>query len=319
MLACSVTWTACGTESFQDDGMGLDVVEQANIVGDLGSARGNAVATVNTCGMRKDFPFTCQPDSTSATAVYAWTAPFTGNFIFTTAGASFATVLEVRPLANTAESLGCNVNAGSTARSRVSAKIAQGTTVLVVVGGTGTQCGTSPINITTDSDMHFGGMYGFFGGGTYVNPYTGGPSCPTGYTAYQTLGTQNVDYNMYFCGRYAVDGSVPVAEFGGAYGFGGSGAYKNDITQSASCPGGYLTDSALGSSGIDYDLRYCHRPHQAQLPSPYRFGGMYGEGGGGPYVNPLTGLASCPDGFKAVQILGTNNVDYPVYFCYRKA
>ncbi|WP_163787534.1 galactose-binding domain-containing protein [Myxococcus vastator] len=36
------------------------------------------------------------------------------------------------------------------------------------------------------------------------------------------------------------------------------------------------------------------------------------------YVNPLTGMASCPDGFKAVQILGTSGVDYPVFFCYRK-
>ncbi|WP_140798462.1 discoidin domain-containing protein [Myxococcus xanthus] len=166
--------------------------------------------------------------------------------------------------------------------------------------------------------MHFGGMYGFFNGGTYVNPYTGGPSCPPEYTAYQTLGTTNVDYNMYFCGRHAVDGNVPLAEFGGAYGFGSIGDYKNDITQAASCPDGYLTDAALGSSGIDYDLRYCHRPYEPHLPSPYRFGGMYGEGSGGPYVNPLTGQASCPDGFKAVQILGTSGVDYPVFFCYRK-
>lgn len=44
------------------------------------------------------------------------------------------------------------------------------------------------------------------------------------------------------------------------------------------------------------------------------FGGMYG---GPSYTNPATGAQSCPSGYTATQIYGTNGVDYGVWLCWR--
>src|SRR5512140_3186602 len=47
------------------------------------------------------------------------------------------------------------------------------------------------------------------------------------------------------------------------------------------------------------------------------FGGAFGYVAGNPVPNPATGSATCPAGYTATTILGTINVDYPVYFCSR--
>jgi hypothetical protein len=47
------------------------------------------------------------------------------------------------------------------------------------------------------------------------------------------------------------------------------------------------------------------------------FGGMYGYSFAGNFPNPVTGGFNCPAGYTATVILGTVNIDYPLYFCYR--
>lgn len=53
----------------------------------------------------------------------------------------------------------------------------------------------------------------------------------------------------------------------------------------------------------------------------YDFGGMYGwywNGSGHAYYpNPVTNAPSCPLGYQGATILGTENLDYPVVFCFR--
>jgi len=177
------------------------------------------------------------------------------------------------------------------------------------------------LNFSSETYMHFGGMYGGSAYGPYANPYTGEASCPLGYTAYRTLGTPRKDYDLYFCGKVTGGGTEPIADFGGAFGWYSGGGLFNPMTGSTSCPGGYLTTQTLGTRNIDYDVRYCHRQHVAGTTSRYRFGGMYGGYFNGSthtwYVNPITGSTSCPGGFTATRILGTPNVDYDLYFCYR--
>ncbi|HYO70695.1 MAG TPA: hypothetical protein VEU33_31910 [Archangium sp.] len=47
------------------------------------------------------------------------------------------------------------------------------------------------------------------------------------------------------------------------------------------------------------------------------FGGMYGFGSNGSvaYPNPYTNATSCPSGYTAYKVLGTPNIDNPVFFC----
>ena len=47
------------------------------------------------------------------------------------------------------------------------------------------------------------------------------------------------------------------------------------------------------------------------------FGGMYGYSRLGNYNNPVTGTFGCPSGYTSQQIMGSLNVDYPLYYCYR--
>lgn len=161
--------------------------------------------------------------------------------------------------------------------------------------------------------MLFGGMYGY-GGDGYINTYTGGYSCPSGYYAYQVLGSSGMDWPLYFCGRFPEAGIEPVAEFGGGY---GPHTDVNKITGGMSCPSGYLTTKTLGATGTDWTLYYCHRPYTPGVPGRYLFGGMYGYRDGPAYPNPMTGTTSCPAGFTANRVLGTYGVDYEVWMCYR--
>lgn len=47
------------------------------------------------------------------------------------------------------------------------------------------------------------------------------------------------------------------------------------------------------------------------------FGGMYGGSKIGNYNNPITGTFGCPSGYVGQQIMGTTNLDYPLYYCIR--
>lgn len=321
LICHAVALSGCGPGSSIDNEQEFGSLKQEAYGGDLGQAVGPSIAANYTCGLSNDFTPSCVHGSTVSDIAYIWTAPWTANYTFTTQGSDFDTVLEIRPYNNTSQSLGCNDDSNSTLQSSVTTTLSAGQTVLVIIDGYGSRCGTAKLNISSDAHMHFGGMYGARAGGSYINPYTGGSSCPAGYTAYRTLGTPNLDYDLVYCGRMASSGTEPVADFAGAFGWHSNGARTNPITGGTSCPSGHLTTQALGTYRVDYDAYYCHRQHVAGTSTRYRFGGMYGWHYNGSthavYVNPITGGASCPNGFTATQMLGTFNVDYDVVFCYR--
>ncbi|MHB1058108.1 MAG: hypothetical protein ACYC0F_09550 [Rhodanobacter sp.] len=182
------------------------------------------------------------------------------------------------------------------------------------------------------SSMDFGGMYGMGGpmpGHFYPNPITGGAFCPTGYTAYLGLGTGNVDWPLYWCGRPHIEGSVPDYDFGGLYSYAsaaGNGAlpwrnsfsFVNPFTHTDSCPDGYTSSQVFGTAQVDNALYFCYRQHMATGPS-MTFGGMTGDGAT-PRPNPMTGTPyTCPQGYKRYTGYGDPGKDYTFYYCGIKA
>ena len=107
--------------------------------------------------------------------------------------------------------------------------------------------------------------------------------------------------------------------FGGMYGKNNGAGYRNPFTNSLSCPVGYASAQILGTGGTDYNMFFCYRKASENdlLPRPvkyYAFGGVYSS----EYNNPITNRKNCPGGYRSRQVLGTNNVDYPFYFCYKE-
>ncbi|HYO71291.1 MAG TPA: hypothetical protein VEU33_34950 [Archangium sp.] len=163
----------------------------------------------------------------------------------------------------------------------------------------------------------FGGMYGYSGNKLYPNPYTGGASCPQGYATYQILGTVNLDNPVYYCGRTPSGSMVPVADFGGLF----SNGYVNTLTGAFNCPTGYTATRVLGTYGSDYELFFCHKAGTSN--TRWRLGGMFGGYRSATaeqlyYPNPITTTNTCPADYVTSQNLGTPNVDYPVYSCFRE-
>jgi len=170
------------------------------------------------------------------------------------------------------------------------------------------------------AQMDFGGMYGFGSNQNYANPYTGGQSCPTGYAAYRILGTPGIDHDVFFCGR-TPNGTSALADFGGMYGYGATQNYRNALTGGFSCPSGFTATKVLGTLNMDYAMFFCHRPVSNTTTPLVSFGGMYGgywkDGNHHAYPNPLTAASSCPSTYSAAASLGTVNVDYAVWYCYK--
>ncbi|WP_147450049.1 hypothetical protein [Corallococcus carmarthensis] len=146
--------------------------------------------------------------------------------------------------------------------------------MFIIVDGYWNYCGGAKVNISSDVHMLFGGMYGYRQGGTYVNPYTGSDSCPSGYAPYQLLWTAYIDHPLFFCGRFADGTTEPIADFAGMFGWHANGAYANPITGTTSCPPGYLNQPTYGSPNEDHAVHFCHRPHVAGTQGRYRFGGV---------------------------------------------
>lgn len=116
---------------------------------DLGSSVGSAIATGNTCGRANGVNSTCGSSNASDQS-YTWTAPFTGTFMFSTAGSSYNTVLQLHNLA-TGASLGCNDDASGTYQSLVSVALSAGQRVRITVDGFSTNCGNFTLSIQGSS------------------------------------------------------------------------------------------------------------------------------------------------------------------------
>ncbi|MCP3168530.1 hypothetical protein [Myxococcus qinghaiensis] len=146
MVICgSLTLSACGHPSGagdEEDGPTLGGVEQATYAGDLGRSTEKALATGNTCGKTSDYSPSCAFGPAAPDMVYLWRAPSTGMFSFTTLGANFDTVLEVRPYNSTTQSLACNDDIGpGNQQSVVDVPLTSGQVVQIIVDSYGSQCG----------------------------------------------------------------------------------------------------------------------------------------------------------------------------------
>jgi hypothetical protein len=178
-----------------------------------------------------------------------------------------------------------------------------------------------------DTAWDFGGMYGYYNGGSYNNPATNSTSCPSGYTSYLVYGTPSVDWSMYFCGRPHVSGQDSLYDFGGMIGLAGSAAYYavpwrgyfyyvNPFTHTDACPPGYTRTQVLGTPSVDNVLFFCWRLHSSDTSTASMyFGGMTGDGSP-PFSNPATGSPyTCPPGYSAYPALGTPSIDYRFFYC----
>lgn len=118
----------------------------------------------------------------------------------------------------------------------------------------------------------FGGMYGYAESTSYVNPATGGQTCPDGYKASQVFGTTNVDHNIFMCWKEmdpinSAPGPLDQAiSFGGMYGLGYVTAtqtrvYANPLVTDTNtkCPGAYREAQMLGTDNRDWPLWLCYK------------------------------------------------------------
>jgi hypothetical protein len=124
----------------------LATATQFTYSGDLGGRLGTPVTTDDTRGRTNDYQPTCITNSTAPDDAFVWTAPAAGRYTFDTLGSSFDTIIEVREY-NTNASLGCNDDSGGTLQSKVTADLASGQTVMVVVDGYSSSSGTFRLNI----------------------------------------------------------------------------------------------------------------------------------------------------------------------------
>ncbi|HYO69958.1 MAG TPA: hypothetical protein VEU33_28170 [Archangium sp.] len=110
-------------------------------------------------------------------------------------------------------------------------------------------------------------------------------------------------------------------DFGGMYGYSGessaTGVYGNPYANNTDgCPSGYTAYQVYGRPGpVDHPLYLCGRITAGHTTPVADFGGMWSTF----RPNHFTGGYSCPAGYTQTQVLGTYNVDYPLYYCHRPA
>src|ERR1051325_10672301 len=133
VCSASLQLAGCVAPS-EPDQEGTASTEQASFGGNLGSVVGNPVGGGGTTGATNAHKPSCAPSSAPDMS-FAWTAPTTGPYTFTTVTSlttPFDTVLEVRNF-ETGDSLGCNDDSAGTLQSTVTVNLMIGTTVRVVV------------------------------------------------------------------------------------------------------------------------------------------------------------------------------------------
>jgi hypothetical protein len=174
-----------GLEEKERGGSSMGRRRDALLTDPLGSAVGTAVAQGNTCGRPNEVTPTCAP-STAPEHAFTWTAPATGTFTFTTAGSALDTVLQVSDLA-TGSVLGCNDDAtAATYQSSVAVNVTAGQSVLIVVDGARSRCGSFKLNIQGTSTSKRGLTWVKAASDScgqtrvtcdYCDPYDGDTSC----------------------------------------------------------------------------------------------------------------------------------------------
>lgn len=162
---------------------------------------------------------------------------------------------------------------------------------------------TSATNGTNTGSVNSNGTNGSgSGSGSTPNGGSGGNPNPPPYEFAQAL-----DFGGMYGGYYNVAGGY-------------SAEYVNPITNASTCPlGGYVASTVTGTPNLDYGIGLCSRPHVTGREEEYDYGGSFGYVDGGVLSpNPVTGAASCPAGYTQVTVHGSANLDWSMYFCYRR-
>ena len=165
-----------------------------------------------------------------------------------------------------------------------------------------------------ENSLDFGGFIGF---GTQnpegtqprnKNPYTNQESCSMDYTRKNVHGTVHIDYPIDVCYKKWKDDKnyTRYMEFGGMYS--SIPGREHPVTGEMKCPEDWDTHQIFGTSGVDNNIFYCYKIHNAKpdkfTPNAVEFGGVIGT------VNNNTESAlkndnekKCPPGFKTRYVM----------------
>ena len=121
----------------------LPEVSEQGFAGDLGSRVGVAVATYsNTCTASNQWRTSCGSGS-SRDIWYSWKVPEGGTYRISTSHSNFDTVLEIRPLNDSASVLRCNDDISSTNyQSSITNGFTRGTQLMLIIEGYEGDCGS---------------------------------------------------------------------------------------------------------------------------------------------------------------------------------
>jgi hypothetical protein len=146
------TLNACGTQ--EQSHKPTEPVDTGTPIGEsvstltinIGSRLGSPVLFSTTCnGSSESTPSCTYSDAPDIT--YIWTAPFSGDFKFTTQGSGFDTSLHIYNRVSGA-ALGCNDDAEGTVQSSLELSVSAGQQLRIVVDGYGWECGSFALNIS---------------------------------------------------------------------------------------------------------------------------------------------------------------------------
>lgn len=141
-----------GAATFDDGSDDVDDTELRTYEGVIANpAFGLPVRTGTTVGKTNEFTPSCGYSNNAPDVSFTWTAPSTNNFVFSTFGSSYDTILHVRSFTNSAQTLACNDNRPNSIQSEVSLDLTQGTTVIIVVDGYSNKSGSFKLNITKET------------------------------------------------------------------------------------------------------------------------------------------------------------------------
>jgi hypothetical protein len=179
--------------------------------GDLGLLVGEAILGGTTCGQVNDYgSATCGNGQNSADVAYLWTAPASGEYVFSLEGSSYDTGMTLRDPLNPCGEIACGDDTAGNSYSTITRTFELGEQVLVVIDGYGTgNCGAYDLSIVAtagstcalDGDLSSVTGTGLVTGNTCgsLNNYTA--TCASG----QDAGDQSFLWTAPYTGTFLFD------------------------------------------------------------------------------------------------------------------
>ena len=113
---------------------------------DLGTRTGARVTSGTTVGAPNRFTPSCRATSTAGERAFTWTAPAAGEYLFSTAGSTFDTVMTLRTSC-TGPELACDDDSAGAQDSLIRRTMTAGQSVLIVIDGFGASTGAFVLDI----------------------------------------------------------------------------------------------------------------------------------------------------------------------------